>query len=822
MKTKYILLPGFCLFLSFLKTSAVDVIRINQLGYLPKSIKTAVFLSSENREIRSFTVHNAVSGEVVFTGKTEPKQASHWGMKTAFRLNFSSIEKDGGYYIKTGETRSPDFRINADVYAGTADFILNYLRQQRCGYNPFLKDSCHTHDGIMIDHPTQSGKFLDVTGGWHDATDYLQYSTTSINTVYHMMLAYQRFPEIYGDEYDARGEKGSNGIPDILDEIKWGLDWMMKMNPAPGEMYNQIADDRDHIGFRLPVGDKADYSLGEYRPVYFVTGKPQGLAKFKNQSTGVSSIAGKFASGFALGAEIFQKLDAGFSQLMKQKAIDAWAFALSDTGYSQTTCNISPYYYEEKNFADDLELGAAQLFQLTGDKKFLKEAEYWGKQEPVSPWIKNDTAGHYESYPFINLGHHFMVKNGESEFAGFYKDGLNLLFERGKNDPFFNGLPFLWCSNNLVAAAITQASLYEEQTGDAQFSEMQAALRDWLFGCNPWGTAMICGLPGVEDSPVLPHSSYTVLLGGTTPGGLIDGPIEAKRNKAQIGIVLQNPDEYAPFNNGKAVYHDDIGDYSTNEPTMDGTASLSFYLASLENEGRKQGQMSEIEYDSEGAIIKINPDEKNIYLAFTADEFFEGGQHVLQTLQKYKIKGSFFFTGNFLRNSEFKKITQRIIKEGHYVGAHSDKHLLYCDWQKRDSLFVSQDEFKNDIRSNYAELQKFGIDFGDAVFFMPPYEWYNRQIVDWSRNLGLEVVNFTPGTGTNADYTTPDMSNYKSSDELFTRLLNFESKEGLNGTILLIHPGTDKKRTDKFYMKLDELIKTLKEKRYQFRSLNEN
>jgi len=86
---------------------------------------------------------------------------------------------------------------------------------------------------------------------------------------------------------------------------------------------------------------------------------------------------------------------------------------------------------------------------------------------------------------------------------------------------------------------------------------------------------------------MFPHSSYTVVLGGTTPGGLVDGPIDARRHKNQIGIALQNPDEYAAFNNGKAVYHDDIGDYATNEPTMDGTASLSFYLASLEAEGRK-------------------------------------------------------------------------------------------------------------------------------------------------------------------------------------------------------------------------------------------
>ncbi|HKL33254.1 MAG TPA: glycoside hydrolase family 9 protein, partial [Tangfeifania sp.] len=589
MKLKLSLLFVVVILILAQKSSqGIEVIRINQLGYLPDAVKVGVFLSTENLKVESFAVHDALTDGVIFSGKTEMKNAAGWGMKTACRLDFSEVSEDGGYYLKMGETRSPNFRIDADVYEGTADFILNYMRQQRCGYNPFLKDSCHLHDGIIVDHPTRSGEFINVTGGWHDATDYLQYSKTSVNAIFQMLFAYKNYPEIWGDFYDASGNEGANGIPDILDEIKWGLNWMLKMNPAPGEMYNQIADDRDHIGFRLPTNDPADYGLGnDFRPVYYVTGEPQGLAEFKNTTTGVSSVAGKFASSFALAAEMFQKTDPVMADHLKQKALDAFEFAMSDTGYTQTACNVSPYYYEEKNYADDLQLAATQLYRLTKEKEYLKEAEFWGKKEPVSPWIKNDTAGHYESYPFVNLGHYFMMQNNDEDFAGFYEKGLQLLHDRGKNDPFFNGLPFLWCSNNLVAAAITQARLYREETGNIAFSEMEAALRDWLFGCNPWGTAMICGLPGAEDSPMFPHSSYTVVLGGTTPGGLVDGPIDARRHKNQIGIALQNPDEYAAFNNGKAVYHDDIGDYATNEPTMDGTASLSFYLASLEAEGRK-------------------------------------------------------------------------------------------------------------------------------------------------------------------------------------------------------------------------------------------
>jgi endoglucanase len=113
-------------------------------------------------------------------------------------------------------------------------------------------------------------------------------------------------------------------------------------------------------------------------------------------------------------------------------------------------------------------------------------------------------------------------------------------------------------------------------------------------------------------------------------------------------------------------------------------------------------------------------------------------------LEKRNIKGSFFFTGNFLRNPEFKNITKKIMELGHYVGSTFRCHLLYCDWENRDSTLVSFSEFETDLKNNFAELEKFGIKPDEARWFMPPYEWYNRQIVDWSRNLGLDVVNFTP------------------------------------------------------------------------------
>ena len=88
-------------------------------------------------------------------------------------------------------------------------------------------------------------------------------------------------------------------------------------------------------------------------------------------------------------------------------------------------------------------------------------------------------------------------------------------------------------------------------------------------------------------------------------------------------------------------------------------------------------------------------------------------------------------------------------------------------------------------------------------------------------HFSQKLVNFTSGTGTNADYTTPEMSNYKSSEELFEGLKAFETKYGLNGAMVLIHPGTSEKRTDKFYLKLNDVIEYYSAKGYGFKALNE-
>lgn len=797
-------------------------IRINQLGYRTNDIKVAVFLSKETVPVSSFTLLDAVSGKTVMTFDNPRATDPLAPFASCYRLPFTKYTKPGTYRIVAGKAISPDFRIGDDVYDKTADFLLNYMRQQRCGYNPYLKDSCHMADGYEIYGKNDDSAHVDATGGWHDAADYLQYVATSANATYQMLFAYSENPGSFADEYLANGLPGPDGVPDVLNESKWGLDWLLRMNPEPERMYNQIADDRDHVGFRFPNHDSANYGKGKERPVYLCTGKPQGLFKHKNRATGIASTAGKFSSAFAIGSEVYKNINPEFSGQLEKKAAEAFEYGLKNPGACQTAPGTAPYFYEEDNWVDDMELAAVELYNLTGQVKYLEYATGFGRQEITTPWIGKDTARHYQWYPFVNMGHPGVARNqvsdNNSEFAGYMKKGLDLTMGKAEKNPFLIGVPFIWCSNNLVAAILTQAHLYSEITGDYTYAELEAAHRDWLFGCNPWGTSMIVGLPENGDYPKYTHSSY-VSRGGQVDGGLVDGPVYSTifRSHSKY-ITMTNKDVYADVQPDIANYHDDITDYTSNECTMDGTACLVYYLSAMQNRSKNICGNPDITM-LKGAVVRMDSTAKDIYLCFTAHEFTDGFDHVTRTLNNHKIKASFFFTGDFCRTPANKKIIEKLKTDGHYIGAHSDKHLLYCSWENRDSLLVTKDEFLSDLKNNYKELDRLGVSKTRAQIFLPPYEWYNDSISLWTSESGLKLVNNSSGTITNQDWTFPDKGKpYFSSDSLMKNFLAYEKNIGMNGYIMLIHPGTDPRRTDKFYLQLDSVLNYLESRNYSFRS----
>jgi endoglucanase len=568
-----------------LAMDSAHVVRVNQVGYLPDAPKIAIFCALDSTRVSTFVVRDT-AGRVVFGPRRAAAAGSFGPCQVTYRLDFTPLRRAGRFIVEAGGVKSPVIRIGADVFAGGADTLLGYMRQQRSGFNPFFRDSVHRLDGYVVDDTGRVLKFQPVSGGWADAADYLQYVTTSANATYVMLMAARDHRRAFTDAVRADGLPAMNGSADVLDEARHGLEWLLRMFPSDTEMYNQLGDDRDHTYLDLPTTDSSDYGWGKgkQRPVYPCTGRPQGLFQGKNRSTGYASTAGKFASAFALGAQLFAR-DTAFARTLRAKALAAYALGLAHPGVCQTAPGRSPYFYEEDNWVDDMELAAAQLHTLTHDARYLREGLSFARQEPVTPWMGADTAHHYQWFPWHNNGHFELWRSGSAVerelMARYYARGLEAVVKRASNG-FRIGVPFIWCSNNLVVSFATQALLYRRMTGDTRFREYEQAAIDWLFGANPWGTSMVVGYPNGGVWPRDPHSVVAMRYGPLAlAGGLVDGPVYRSIYQNLRGIALHDADEYAAFNTGFIVYHDDVGDYSTNEPIMDGTASLVYLLAAL-------------------------------------------------------------------------------------------------------------------------------------------------------------------------------------------------------------------------------------------------
>jgi endoglucanase len=567
-------------------------IRANQLGFRPQANKTAIVFSHAPIAPK-FKLLDATTQQVVSEGNSEPIDGGWGDFKKHAVLDFSAIQKQGHYYLQCGEVKSPIFAIDSAVYKELPDQLLEFMRQQRCGYNPWVDGVCHSFDGRTVDGPLPAGSYVDARGGWHDAGDQLKYLLTASNATAQMLLAYELGnKDQFADHVNELGQPKPNRVPDVLDEARWGLDWLLRLHPSPDELYHQVADDRDHsTGFRLPQNETVDYGWGPggARAVYSADGKPQGLLKYKSDSNGVANLAGRYAASMALAYQIW-KNDPQLRPYAERCLIagrEVYAMGKAHEGVQQGNSYKAPYRYAETTWTDDMEWGAAELFRATSEAAFRVDAIHYAELAGSEGWFDQEKIGHYQFYPFMNAGHfrlYDLVDDSEqNKLRGYYRDQLDHCQKRAANNPYRVGVPFIWCSNNLTVALATEAVFYERMTGDHQFRSLAANERDWLLGRNPWGFSMFTELPANGIFPRDVHLFGTAVLKRAVRGGLVDGPVGRSIFSTLKGVTIREPDPLAAFQDERAVYHDDIHDYSTNEPTMDGTASAILLWSLLKN-----------------------------------------------------------------------------------------------------------------------------------------------------------------------------------------------------------------------------------------------
>jgi peptidoglycan/xylan/chitin deacetylase (PgdA/CDA1 family) len=223
-----------------------------------------------------------------------------------------------------------------------------------------------------------------------------------------------------------------------------------------------------------------------------------------------------------------------------------------------------------------------------------------------------------------------------------------------------------------------------------------------------------------------------------------------------------------------------------------------------------------------GGVVRGDVSEKRIALIFTGGSYADGAEHILDVLARQDVRAAMFVTGDFTGHLEFHPHLRRMVDEGHYLGPHSEAHLLYAPWEDRETSLVTEEEFKYDLDVNIETLRGFGAMPGHGPFyFIPPFEWFNEDQVVWARDMGILLFNFTPGIGSHRDWAPEGHAAFRPSQRIMEDILEFEetNPHGLNGALMLMHLGS--LREDRMHLLLEPLIEELRERGYTFVRVDE-
>jgi len=513
---------------------AQTMINVNQVGYLPDDVKTAVIASQQKLDTNSFRIARS-DGEVVFTGELSEDAGEYLAFKHHYLAHFSKLKRTGEYRIEVNLVQSPPFSIGKALYAGAPDSLLRFFRIQRCGENDALLHSdCHTYDvnEVMSVNGISTAK-LDLTSGWHDAGDYIKFNNTTAYSSYLLLLTAELFPSRHSQMHR---------------EARIGLEWLLKMHPTPDRLLSQVQGIVDHkVGWRMPENDP----LEKQRVAYEYPSQAQ---------------AGMAAAALASGAKAFKRGDSDFSERCLKASEELYALALS--GRLPAIATPPDSHYFDREARDNIALAAAELYAVTQREEYLDTAKAILTVIGAGGWV---SWGDVEGFACYRAG----------QFWAQGADKLQATLERYeaiavRNPYSYPAGSYPWGSLALQTGVADLAILYHKLTGSKRFDALAARQRDFLLGANPFGVSLVSNMG--TDWPRRFHHQISSLKGVQLPGGVAGGLIDRKSFE-ESGIRLEAPDRFSALQSDAAVFHDDRMDFLCNEPTISGVAQAILLLA---------------------------------------------------------------------------------------------------------------------------------------------------------------------------------------------------------------------------------------------------
>jgi len=485
-------------------------IHINQIGYRPKDRKIAVINGKGG-------VFNLVDEKdiIIFSGEATGGEFDELSGDSVFYGDFTSVEVPGTYYISMQEYgRSFYFEIKEKVYKDIKNAMLKGMYYQRCGMEleekyagPWKHCACHITDGKVYENQE---KVLNGDGGWHDAGDYGKYTVPGAYAVAYLLLAFDFFPKAFKEEINI--PESGNGIPDILNESRFELEWLFRMQEQEtGGVYSKLTS--KIFPDNLAKDSKGVMPEDDLLELYF----------FPVSSTATAD----FAAVMALAARVYIDFDKEFSNKCLQVAEKAWEWL---TNNKELICHRNPKgvvtgeYWDDSD-RDDRYWAAAELYRTTLKREYheylidsyktdnIKEGMWWRQVGGLG-----------------NIAYLFTQKDKVNEFI--YKEMKNSLLNTAnhlvgmsRKDGYKLSLDkssYIWGSNLLVMNTAFYLIIANRIKTDELYIEATQAQMDYLLGCNAMNQ---CYVTGFGSKPIKsPHHRPSVADGVDEPvPGLVSG-----------------------------------------------------------------------------------------------------------------------------------------------------------------------------------------------------------------------------------------------------------------------------------------------------------
>jgi endoglucanase len=482
-------------------------VRLNTVGFLPAGPKRATIAAPCD----GFAVVRAADGVEVFSGKAGRAAANPDSGESLQTANFSALTTPGVYRLDVpGVGRSPEFRVAPDVYAGPLVAAMRAMYLWRCGTavsathggHTFAHGPCHLHDASLRYVGGGDGR-KDVTGGWHDAGDYNKYVVNAGFSLGVMLQAWEHFgPRLRGVTLDI--PESSNDVPDFLDEVRWEVEWLLRMQADDGRVYHKVSTLK-FGGFVMPEKETAERFLTPWS----------------------SAATADFVAVTAMAARVFKPYDKSFAGRCLDAARRSHQFLCANPENHKadlTGFQTGPY---QANDASRRLWAAAEMWETTGEGTFLADFEKrlaaTGRNADVqASWGNVKNLGVYTYLLSRRQGRDpATVEAARKDLLAAADEIFHTAGAHGYARPL--GQRYFWGCNGDVAQQVQTLHVATVLSGNPAYKEAGLDALGHLFGRNVYGRSFVTGVG--HNPPMHPHDrrSGADEVAEPWPGYLVGG-----------------------------------------------------------------------------------------------------------------------------------------------------------------------------------------------------------------------------------------------------------------------------------------------------------